>query len=121
MFNTLVDSPVYAGATPRFRPRPGGSAPVHLDLFADRAELLDAKPEYIQAYRALVRQAYKLFASHHYAHYDFLYSLSDQVEQQGLEHHQSSEDGTDPDSFTGGITRIRPRFTVPRIHALVER
>jgi predicted metalloprotease with PDZ domain len=101
MFNTLVDSPVYAGRyAARFDLDPGGPAPVHLDLFADRAELLEAKPEYIQAYRALVRQAYKLFASHHYAHYDFLYSLSDQVEQQGLEHHQSSEDGTDPDSFT---------------------
>lgn len=101
MFNTLVDSPVYAGRyTARFDLDPGGPAPVHLDLFADRPELLVAKPEYIQAYRALVQQAYKLFGSHHYDHYDFLYSLSDQVEQQGLEHHQSSEDGSDPDSFT---------------------
>jgi predicted metalloprotease with PDZ domain len=47
-----------------------------------------------------VQQAYKLFGSHHYAHYDFLYSLSDQVQQQGLEHHQSSEDGSDPETFT---------------------
>jgi predicted metalloprotease with PDZ domain len=58
------------------------------------------KPEQLEAHRALVRQAYKLFASHHYNHYDFLYSLSDQIQQNGLEHHQSSEDGSDPESFT---------------------
>src|SRR6202012_1225605 len=30
----------------------------------------------------------------------FLYSLSDQIQQKRLEHHQSSEDGTDPESFS---------------------
>ncbi|HEY0749064.1 MAG TPA: hypothetical protein VGD63_20335 [Steroidobacteraceae bacterium] len=98
---TLLDSPVYAG---RYASKvdldPGSAVPVHMDLFADRPELLAAKPEYIEAYRNLVRQAYKLFASHHYNHYDFLYSLSDQIQQNGLEHHQSSEDGSDPESFT---------------------
>lgn len=99
--NTLVDSPVYAGRySARFDLDPGAPVPVHLDVFADRPQLLEAKPAYIQAYRALVQQAYKLFGSHHYDHYDFLYSLSDQVEQNGLEHHQSSEDGADPDAFT---------------------
>jgi predicted metalloprotease with PDZ domain len=41
-----------------------------------------------------VQQAYKLFGSHHYNHYDFLLSLSDSMSGIGLEHHQSSEDGT---------------------------
>jgi predicted metalloprotease with PDZ domain len=98
---TLIDSPVYAGKySSRLDLDPTGNVPVHLDLFADRAELLKVKPEQLQAYRSLVQQAYKLFGAHHYAHYDFLYSLSDEVEQNGLEHHQSSEDGTDPTSFT---------------------
>jgi len=97
---TLVDSPVYAGRyTARFDLDPGGIVPVHLDLFADRPEKLVVNPDQLQAHRVLVQQAYKLFGSHHFAHYDFLYSLSDQVVNQGLEHHQSSEDGTDPDSF----------------------
>jgi predicted metalloprotease with PDZ domain len=48
----------------------------------------------------LIQQAYKLFGSHHYAHYDFLYSLSDQIHHNGLEHQQSSEDGTGPEAFT---------------------
>jgi predicted metalloprotease with PDZ domain len=98
---TLIDSPVYAGRySSRLDLDPDGKVPVHLDLFADRPELLEVTPEQLQAHRNLVQQAYKLFGSHHYAHYDFLYSLSDQIQQNGLEHHQSSEDGADPDEFT---------------------
>jgi predicted metalloprotease with PDZ domain len=98
---TLVDSPVYAGRySARLDLDPNGAAPVHLNLFADRPELLAIKPEQLQAHRNLVQQAYKLYGSHHYSHYDFLYSLSDQIQQNGLEHHQSSEDGSDPESLT---------------------
>jgi predicted metalloprotease with PDZ domain len=98
---TFIDSPVYAGRySSRLDLDPGAAVPVHLDLFADRPELLELGPEQLEAHRNLVRQAYKLFGSHHYAHYDFLYSLSDQIQMNGLEHHQSSEDGSDPDSFT---------------------
>ncbi|MEO7206634.1 MAG: peptidase M61 [Steroidobacteraceae bacterium] len=98
---TLIDSPLYAGRyASKLDLDPGAAVPVHMDLFADRPDLLDVKPEHLAAYRNLVRQAYKLYGSHHYSHYDFLYSLSDQIQQNGLEHHQSSEDGTDPESFT---------------------
>ena len=98
---TLIDSPLYAGRyAKRLELDPGSPAPVYLDLFADHPESLEVKPEQLEAHRALVRQAYKLFGSRHYAHYDFLYSLSDQVFQEGLEHQQSSENGTDPETFT---------------------
>jgi len=98
---TLIDSPLYAGRyVARFDLDPGAVAPVRLDLFADQPQFLIVTPDQLQGHRALVAQAYKLFGSHHYAHYDFLYSLSDQIDNMGLEHHQSSEDGTDPDSFT---------------------
>jgi predicted metalloprotease with PDZ domain len=97
----LVDSPVYAGRyAKRLELDPGSATPAYLDLFADRPEFLEVKPEQLEAHRGLVKQAYKLFGSHHYAHYDFLYSLSDQVFQEGLEHQQSSENGTDPETFT---------------------
>ena len=99
--NTLIDSPVYAGHYAlRLDLDPGGPVPVHLDLFADRAQFLAMSSEQLAAHRALVQQAYKLFNSHHYDHYDFLYSLSDEIQHDGLEHHQSSEDGTDPELFT---------------------
>ena len=98
---TLIDSPVYAGRyTARLDLDPGAPVPVYMDLIADRPEYLAVKPEQLQAHRALVQQAYKLFGSHHYSHYDFLYSLSEEVLQKGLEHHESSEDGTNPDMFT---------------------
>jgi predicted metalloprotease with PDZ domain len=98
---TLVDSPVYAG---RYANRvdldPGSAVPVHLNLFASQPQQLAMKPEQLKAYRELVQQAYRLYGSHHYSHYDFLYSLSDQIQQNGLEHHQSSENGTGPESLT---------------------
>jgi predicted metalloprotease with PDZ domain len=98
---TFIDSPLYAGRyVARFDLDPGGVAPVRLDLFADQPQFLVVTAEQLKVHRALVTQAYRLFGSHHYAHYDFLYSLSDQIDNKGLEHHQSSEDGTDPDAFT---------------------
>ncbi len=100
-FDTLVDSPMFAG---RYFKRvdldPGGPAPVHLNIVADRADLLDAKPEQIEAHRVLVQQAYKLYGSHHYDHYEFLLALTDQMGGIGLEHHQSSENGVPPSYFT---------------------
>jgi predicted metalloprotease with PDZ domain len=113
-FDTLCDSPLYAGRYfKRFDLDPGGAVPVHLDVVADRPELLDAKPDQLEAHRELVRQAYKLFGSHHYDHYDFLFSLSDHMGGIGLEHHQSSEDGTVPDYFTGWDKNADTRNLLP--------
>ncbi len=98
--NTLVDSPLIAGRNfTRFDLDPGGPARVSLDVIADRPEDLAAKDDEIGAHKALVRQAYKLFDSRHYDHYDFLFSLSDKLGGIGLEHHQSSEDGEAPKYF----------------------
>ncbi len=100
-FETFVDSPLIAG---RYYKQvdldPGGPAPVRLDVIADRPDELEMTPEQIAPHRELVRQAYRLFGSHHYDHYDFLLSLSDKMGGNGLEHHQSSEDGTSPKYFT---------------------
>jgi predicted metalloprotease with PDZ domain len=101
-YNTLVDSPIYAGKYfKRVDLDPGAKAPVYLDVFADAPKGLEITPEQVQVHRNLVTQAYKLFDSHHYDHYDFLFSLSDRLSGNGLEHHQSSEDGAEPGYFTG--------------------
>jgi predicted metalloprotease with PDZ domain len=98
---TLADSPMIAGRYFKaFELDPGGPARVTLDVVADRPEQLDASSAEIDAHKALVTQAYRLFGSHHYGHYDFLFSLSDKMGGNGLEHHQSSEDGTLPKYFT---------------------
>ncbi len=99
--DTLVDSPIFAGRYfKRLDLDPGGPVPVHLDVMADRADLLEMKPEQLEAHRALVQQAYKLYGSHHYDHYDLLLALTDQMGGIGLEHHRSSENGTVPTYFT---------------------
>jgi predicted metalloprotease with PDZ domain len=112
--DTLIDSPVYAG---RYYAQldldPGAAVPVHLNLFAERADQLVVKPEQLQAHRALVQQAYKLFGSHHYSHYDFLYSLSDDVAQKGLEHHQSTEVGASPNLFADWDRSASERDLLP--------
>jgi predicted metalloprotease with PDZ domain len=100
-FNTLVDSPIYAGQYfKRVDLNPGDKAPAHLDIVADAPKYLEMTPEQLKAHRALVTQAVNLFGSHHYDHYDFLFSLSDELGGNGLEHHQSSEDGLGADYFT---------------------
>ncbi len=98
---TLVDSPMFAGRYfKRLDLQAPGPAPVHLDVVADRPELMEIKPEQLAAHRALVEQAYKLYGSHHYDHYDLLLAVTDRMGGIGLEHHRSSENGTIPTYFT---------------------
>ncbi len=97
----LIDSPVYAGRYfKQYDLAPGASVPVRLNVVADAASYLEAKPEHLAEHRALVAQALKLFHAQHYDHYDFLFSLSDQMSGNGLEHQRSSENGVGVDYFT---------------------
>jgi predicted metalloprotease with PDZ domain len=99
--DVLMDSPILAGAYfKRIDLDPGAATPVNLDLLADSPDLLEIKPDQLAAHRALIQQAYRLFGSHHYDHYDFLLSVTDQLGDVGLEHHRSSEDGVDRGYFT---------------------
>ena len=99
--NTLADSPLMAGKYfSSLDLDPGAKIPVHLEVVADRPSLLAVTPEQLAAHRALIQQAYKLFGSRHYDHYDFLLSLSDTIPRGGLEHHRSSEDSTYPEYFS---------------------
>jgi predicted metalloprotease with PDZ domain len=91
---TLLDSPLFAGRYfRRIDLDPGAKLPVHLNLVADSADQLEATPEQIAPHRELIQQAYKLFNSQHYKHYDFLLAISDEFGGIGREHHQSSENG----------------------------
>ncbi|WP_045761632.1 M61 family metallopeptidase [Xanthomonas albilineans] len=113
-FTTLVDSPIYAGRYfKRVDLTPPGSAPVHLDMVADAPRFLEISPEQRQAHRNLPVQAIKLFGSHHYDHYDFLFSLSDVLGGNGLEHHQSSENGLGADYFSAWADNAADRDLLP--------
>ena len=112
--DVLYDSPMVAGRYFKvFDLDTSGKSPVRLDVVADRPELLDATLEQIEKHKALVQQADKLFASRHYDHYDFLFSLSDRMGGIGLEHHRSSEDGTRPDYFTDWAKNAPARNLLP--------
>lgn len=100
-FEHLQDSPMFAG---RYYKRvdldPGAKQPIHLNLFADEAKSLEAKPEQIKAHAALVEQADKLYGARHYDHYEFLLALTSQLGGIGLEHHRSSENSGATGYFT---------------------
>jgi len=111
---TLVDSPIFAGRYfKRLDLNPGGDYPVHLNMVADRKELLEISPDQLEAHRALVRQADKLFGSHHFDHYDFLFALTDRMGGIGTEHHQSSENSGVPGYFTEWDDNARGRGLLP--------
>jgi predicted metalloprotease with PDZ domain len=89
---TLVDSPLIAGENyRRIELTPDSKPPHAMDLVADSESDLAMKPEDLAAYKKLVAETGALFGARHYQHYDFLFTLSDQVGGHGLEHHQSND------------------------------
>jgi len=111
---TLVDSPLFAGRHfKRIDLDPGAAKPVHLNLVADSADSLEATPEQIAPHRALMQQAYKLFGSRHYQHYDFLLAQSDEFGGIGREHQQSSENGVKPGYFSEWDKNAPGRVLLP--------
>lgn len=94
-FETLMDSPVYAGRyKASFDLDPGAARPVRLNVFADDPKDLKATPAQIAIHRRLVQQADKLFGgARNFDHYDFLLSLNPTVGYLGAEHQRSSENG----------------------------
>ncbi len=112
--NTLVDSPLYAGVNfKRLDLSTGPDNAVYLDVFADKSADLEISPEELQYHKNLVIEAQKLFNSHHYDRYDFLFSVSDIVSGKGLEHHQSSEDGSRANYFTDWGAGVGGRALLP--------
>ncbi|HVR92022.1 MAG TPA: peptidase M61 [Novosphingobium sp.] len=96
-YETLVDSPIFAGA--HFQAFDLGKG-VTLHVMADKPEQLAVKPEHIAPHRALVEEALLAFGAQHYDHYELLLALTDRMGGIGLEHHRSSENQLEPTAFT---------------------
>jgi predicted metalloprotease with PDZ domain len=90
---TLIDSPLIAGAHYRkIELTKPGVAPFHvMDLIADAEPDLSMTAQDEAAYRKLVAETGDLFGARHYRQYHFLLTLSDQVGEHGLEHHESND------------------------------
>lgn len=100
--SSFLDSPLIAGAYAKVVPLtlPGDPAPVEIDMVADSPDSLNMPDSQIQAYKNLVVQAQALWGARHYRDYHFLYTLSDLVHGEGLEHHESSQDTVEADLFS---------------------
>lgn len=97
---TLVDSPLDAGTNVRRWPLGTiDGAPVDIAVFADAPEDLEADAV-MPKLRNLVTQMSLLYRARHFNHYTFLLTVSDVLPGEGVEHHQSSDDGSAADFLT---------------------
>ncbi|MEP6903836.1 MAG: M61 family peptidase, partial [Actinomycetota bacterium] len=91
---TFIDSPAIMGKYFAKIPLSDDGVLTEMDIAAETAEALKYKPETLAGWKNLVKQANLMFGAHHYNSYRFLLTLSDNGGDEGLEHHESSEDGT---------------------------
>ncbi|HKO02682.1 MAG TPA: M61 family peptidase, partial [Thermoanaerobaculia bacterium] len=112
---TLIDSTVIAGEYMRIIPI-AEDGKLHLSLAADSAEALALSDERIAQVRNLVGETDALFGARHYRTYRWLVGLSDLLETQGLEHHESSDNRaperaySDPANVARYITTLSHEF-----------
>jgi predicted metalloprotease with PDZ domain len=114
-YATLVDSPIFAGTYAKSWDL---GQNVKLDAVADDARDLAIKPEHLETYRKLVTEATALFGARHFDHYDLLLALTDRMGSIGLEHHRSSENQMEPETWTDWDAMAWDRNVIP--HELVH-
>jgi predicted metalloprotease with PDZ domain len=96
----LFDSPLDAGRYAKVLDLgTWDGAPLALAIFADVPSSLAVDAKTQDELRAIVAQMHALYVHRHFNHYTFLLTLTD-VFGNGLEHHQSSDNGSSPDFFT---------------------
>lgn len=96
----LVDSPAIIGANIRSFPLSSTGITHEMDIAGDTTAALAMKPETLTGLKRIVQEAYALFGARHYRSYKFLVTLSDHGGSEGLEHHESSEDGVGEKAFS---------------------
>ena len=111
---TLVDSPLITGRYFREIPLAPEITPRHyLDVAGEAPEDVDIPPAVLDSFSRLVREASTLYASHHYDTYHFVLSLSDTVRSEGLEHHQSSDNGMPEHGLSDDSQRLLEADLLP--------
>ncbi|GGA78650.1 peptidase M61 [Edaphobacter acidisoli] len=97
----LEDSPVITGEYFHELALAPDISPKHyIDVVADEPYDSNLRPQLLDELSNLVREASAAYASHHYHVYHFLLTLSDATDGEGLEHGQSSDNGTDEKIFS---------------------
>lgn len=88
---TLVDSPLLAGEFFRTIPLTGGEGATRMSIAADAPADLAVDDETVRHLRQLVAEAQALFGARHYREYVWLVALSNRLDWNGLEHHESTD------------------------------
>ncbi|HET6277055.1 MAG TPA: hypothetical protein VFE16_14090 [Candidatus Cybelea sp.] len=116
--NMLVDSPLDMGRyVKKWELWREGSAFVQFDAFADYPQNLDIPESLLRAYQRVPAEAFAMYGSRHFEDYHALLTLSDTIEFQGIEHHQSSDDRasadflTNPEGSLGDLDLVTHEFS----------
>jgi predicted metalloprotease with PDZ domain len=103
----LQDSPIITGQYFHEFPLAPEISPKHyLDVVSDTPEDSNVRVPVLAEVANLVREADKMYASHHYNHYHFLLTISDLAGFEGLEHGQSSDNGVGEKDFSDPSRQI---------------
>ncbi|MGH2447097.1 MAG: hypothetical protein ACRDFS_00610 [Chloroflexota bacterium] len=90
--SVLVDSPLDTGCySKQFLLWQHRDARLWLDMFADAPRYLQAPATLLDAYKRMAPEAFALYGSRHWYNYHLLLALSDNINSDGIEHHQSSD------------------------------
>ena len=95
---TFLDSPLLTAQYLRKVVLDRTNGVAELDLAADEPERLAAGDDTIAKFKNLVHQADLEYRARHWRNYHFLVALSDVIDFNGIEHHESSDDRA-PASF----------------------
>ncbi len=90
---TLIDSPVLTGRYVKTVAL-GGQPSAFVHFAADSAAALNVPEATLTQLKKLVSEASALFGATHYREYHFLWTLSDFIAYEGIEHHESSDNRT---------------------------
>jgi predicted metalloprotease with PDZ domain len=110
---TLIDSPVLAGEIFETLEMGPPEAPVYLSMAADQRASLAVPEERLAAYRRVPAEALALYGARHYRAYHWLLALSDAIDHNGLEHHESSDNRGPADMFTDEAQLMRQGNLLP--------
>ncbi len=110
---TLIDAPVLAGDLFKSIDLGPQEAPVRLSIAADRASALAISAARLAAIGRVPAEALALFGARHYRAYHWLLALSDALDDNGLEHHESSDDRGKASFFTDDALLLRWGVLLP--------
>lgn len=109
----LIDSPLLAGVHFRSFTLDDGALPVTLGAAGDSEEALNVSPELLANFKRVIRETDAVFGARHYEHYVFLVALSDEVGEDGTEHHQSTDITLRERGFIDESDRIASLYLLP--------